>query len=154
MGDGTDHALPLLGHWALESWTGETTAGERVAHGGSAPRGDLIYLPSGRMAVQIAHDGRTRFGSRDLGAGDEAGRAAAYSTYIAYAGRFSVPEPGTVVHHVEQALHPDQTGMDKCRSYDLDADVLILRTQPVVADGREASSELHWRRRSSFAAGL
>lgn len=139
----------LIGHWALESWDGETAAGERVLHGGPTPRGDLIYLPSGRMAVQIAHDDRERFGSRDLDAGGEAGQAAAYRTYIAYAGRFSVPEPGIVVHHVEQALHPDQPGMDKRRAYRLEGDRLTLRTQPVAAAGVEADSVLRWRRRDN-----
>ena len=132
----------------LEAWTGEDAAGAPVAHGGAAPSGDLVYLPSGRMAVQISYDGRVPLGSRDLAAGDDAGQAAAYRTYNAYAGRFSVPEPETVVHHVEQALHPDQAGMDKRRSYRLDGDVLTLRTQPVVTAGSEASSVLRWRRRA------
>ena len=100
------------------------------------------------MAVQISYGGRESLGSRDLAAGDDAGQAAAYRTYNAYAGRFSVPEPGTVVHHVEQALHPDQAGIDKRRSYRLDGDVLTLRTQPVVTAGSEASSVLRWRRRA------
>lgn len=103
------------------------------------------------MAVQISYDGRPSLGSRDLDAGDEAGQAAAYRTYNAYAGRFSVPEPGVVVHHVEQAIHPDQPGMDKRRSYALDGDVLTLRTQPVVTAGSTASSVLRWRRRSGPA---
>ncbi len=144
----SEDAAGLIGHWRLVGWTGRTAAGERTAPGGSAPRGDLIYLPSGRMAVQIAHDGRDRFGSRDLEAGDEALRAAAYGTYIAYAGTFSVPEPGTVLHHVEQALHPDQAGMEKRRGYELEGDRLTLRTQPVVVAGTRSTSDLHWQRRS------
>lgn len=145
-----EHALGLIGHWRLAAWTGETASGEPVTPGGSAPAGDLIYLPTGRMAVQIAHDGRERFGSRDLEAGDEALRAAAYGSYIAYAGKFSVPEPGIVIHHVEQALHPDQAGMDKRRGYELDGERLTLRTQPVVVAGEASSSELHWRLQNHF----
>jgi hypothetical protein len=143
-------ARGLLGHWRLTGWTGETEAGERVEPGGRDPSGDLIYLPTGRMAVQIAHGGRERFGSRDLEAGDESRRAAAYGTYIAYAGTFSVPEPGTVVHHVAQALHPDQPGMDKRRAYELEGDSLRLWTQPVAVAGEMASSELLWTRRNQF----
>jgi hypothetical protein len=52
-----------------------------------------------------------------------------------------------VVHHVEQALHPDQAGMDKRRTYLLEGDVLTLETQPVVTAGATASSALRWRRR-------
>lgn len=143
----------LIGHWRLRSWTGRTDEGEEIRHGGEHPQGDLLYLPSGRMAVQICHDGRARFGSRDLDAGDEGLQASAYRTYIAYAGTYSVPEPGVVVHHVEIALHPDQAGMDKSRSYELDGDDLTLRTQPVVTAGSAASSILRWGLRERFDAG-
>ncbi len=145
-----DYARGLVGHWRLAAWTGESDDGERVEPGGSEPSGDLIYLPSGRMAVQIAHTRRQAFGSHDLEAGDQALRADAYRTYNAYAGTFSVPEPGTVVHHVAQALHPDQAGMEKRRRYELDGDALTLWTQPVAVAGAMASSELHWVRRNHF----
>ncbi len=141
-----EHALPLLGRWELVAWTGTNEAGESVRHGGERPGGVLIYLPSGRMAVQIQRDGREPFGSRDFDAGTEALQAAAYRAYIAYAGRFTVPEPGTVVHHLEQALHPDQVGMDKRREYVLEGDDLTLRTQPILHSGAPASSVLSWRR--------
>lgn len=140
----------MLGHWRLLSWTGRTADGDEVRHGGADPLGDLLYLPSGRMAVQISHGGRERFGSRDLAAGDEPGQASAYRTYIAYAGTFSVPEPGIVIHHVEHALHPDQAGMDKRRSFALDGDRLTLRTQPVATAGATASSVLLWGLRDRF----
>jgi len=136
----------LLGHWSLVSWTGVTEEGRSVAHGGPAPRGDLIYLPSDRMSVQIQYDGRAPFGSLELEAGDEPARAAAYETYIAYCGRFSVPRPGLVVHHVELALHPDQPGLDKEREFTLSGDEPTLRTQAVVSEAGLASSELRWRR--------
>ena len=137
----------LVGHWTLVAWTGVSETGEHVTHGGDAPRGDLIYLPTGRMAVQIQSDGRDHFGSRELDAGTATERAIAYSTYNAYCGTFSVPEPDVVVHHAELALHPDQPGMDKRRAYALDGDELTLRTQPVAVDGSPATSELRWRRR-------
>lgn len=139
-----DHGL--IGHWTLESWTGSDADGNPVSHGGDAPRGDLIYLGSGRMAVQIQSDGRDLFGSTDLEAGTTTERAIAYSTYNAYCGTFSVPEPGVVVHHVELALHPDQPGMVKRREFVLDGDALTLTTQPAAADSGPATSELRWRR--------
>jgi len=147
MSASAEQASALLGHWSLVAWTGEVEGGEHVAHGGDDPRGDLIYLPSGRMTVQIQPAGRARFGSRELDAGTATERAIAYSTYNAYCGTFTVPEPGVVVHHVELALHPDQPGMDKRREFVLDGDELTLHTQPIAVDGSMATSELHWRRR-------
>ena len=137
----------LIGEWTLVSWTGVDGDGNEVRHGGEAPTGELIYLPSGRVSVQIQHDGREPFGSRDWTAGEEAERAAAYGTYNAYSGTFTLPEPGVVVHHVEQAIHPDQPGMDKRRTYVLDGDELVLRTQDVATESGPATSELRWRRR-------
>ena len=97
--------------------------------------------------MQIQHDGREPFGSREWTAGDEAERAGAYSTYNAYCGTFSLPEPGVVVHHVELAIHPDQPGMDKRRTYVLEGDELVLLTQDVETGSGPATSELRWRRR-------
>lgn len=145
-----DLARPLFGRWRLVGWEGRDESGARVAHGGERPQGDLIYLPSGRMAVQIMWDGRTSLGSAELDAGGEAERAAALSTYIAYAGRFSIPGEGVVIHHVEICLRPDQVGIDKRREYALDGDELTLRTQPVRTNGSPASSELRWQRAESL----
>jgi hypothetical protein len=137
----------LVGHWELVSWTGVDDSGEGVNHGGTHPRGDLIYLRTGRMSVQIQHDGRTAFGSRAFTAGTTEQRAAAWATYNAYAGRWSVRRDGVVIHHVEIATHPDHPGMDKERPYELEGDELVLHTQPVTTpDGREATSVLRWRR--------
>lgn len=137
----------LHGHWRLAGWTGIDERGAAVSHGGTDPRGDLIYLPSGRMAVQIEHDGRPTFGSRELDAGEDDARAEAYRTYIAYAGTWSLEGDDVVVHHVEVALHPDQAGMDKRRHFTLEGDLLSLQTQPLrTRDGGVASSLLRWRR--------
>jgi hypothetical protein len=100
------------------------------------------------MAVQIQHDGRALFGSTDWSAGTDEERAAAYSTYNAYCGTFTVPEPGVVVHHVELAIHPDHPGMDKRREFELDGDELTLRTQAVDTPDGPATSELVWCRRA------
>jgi hypothetical protein len=137
----------LLGEWTLVSWSGADAQGERVSHGGANPTGELIYLESGRMAVQIQHANRPVFGSADWSAGTEVERAGAYATYNAYCGTFSVPEPGVVVHHVELAIHPDHPGMDKRREFELDGDELTLRTQDVDTPEGPATSELVWRRR-------
>jgi len=138
----------LVGEWTLVSWSGIDANGERVFHGGAQPSGELIYLESGRMAVQIQHDGRKRFGSTDWSAGENDERSAAYATYNAYCGTFSLPEPGVIVHHVELAIHPDHPGTDKRREFELEGDELTLRTQDVETPKGPATSELVWRRRA------
>jgi hypothetical protein len=137
----------LIGEWTLVAWQGIAADGSKVGHGGGSPRGELVYLPSGRMAVQIQHDDREGFGSIEWTAGTQAERAAAFSTYNAYCGTFSVPEEGVVIHHVELAIHPDQVGMDKRREFSFDEGELTLRTQDVETAAGPASSVLRWRRR-------
>ena len=137
----------LIGEWTLVAWQGIASDGGRVNHGGRNPRGELIYLASGRMAVQIQHDDREPFGSSEWTAGTQAERAVAYSTYNAYCGTFSVPEVGVVIHHVELAIHPDQVGMDKRREFTLSEGELTLRTQDVETEAGPATSVLRWRRR-------
>ncbi|HYH60232.1 MAG TPA: lipocalin-like domain-containing protein [Solirubrobacterales bacterium] len=141
-------AARLVGEWTLVSWSGVDAQGARVSHGGDKPSGELIYLESWRMAVQIQHDERAAFGSTDWSAGEVAERAAAYSTFNAYCGTFVVPEPGVVVHHVELAIHPDHPGMEKRREFELDGDELTLRTQDVETPEGPATSQLVWRRRA------
>ena len=63
-------AARYVGEWTLVSWRASMRTGERVSHGGAKPSGELIYLESGRMAVQIQHDGRAAFGSTDWSAGE------------------------------------------------------------------------------------
>lgn len=145
-----DRALPLLGRWSLVSWRGLDAEGNEVRHGGEHPRGELIYLPSGRMSVQIQQDGRAPIGSRELGAGTDRQQAAAYRSYNAYAGTFSVPEPGIVVHTLELGIHPDQIGMEKRRAYRLEGEALELETQPIAHGDGRASSILTWRREERF----
>ena len=126
--------------------------GSEVAHGGERPCGTLIYMPSGWMAVQIQHDERPPIGSRELDAGTDEQQAAAYRTYNAYAGTFSLPEPGIVVHNLELGIHPDQLGMDKRRRYSLAGDVLTLETQPIARGDGSATSILTWRREERIQA--
>ena len=143
----SDSAARLVGEWTLVSWSGVDEQGASVSHGGVSPLGELVYLESGRMTVQIQHDGREPFGSVNWSSGDSRQRAAAYSTYNAYCGTFSVPEPGVVIHRVELAIHPDHPGMEKRREFELDGDELTLRTQAVETPEGPATSELVWRRR-------
>ena len=129
MGD----AEKLVGHWRLAEWSGRTASGECVRHGGDQPSGDLIYLESGHMAVQIQFD-------------VERSEQPPSDTYLAYCGRWEIREPGTIVHCVELALHPDNVGIEKVRPYALEGDQLVLETQPLDTGEGLASSVIRWRR--------
>jgi hypothetical protein len=75
-------------------------------------------------------------------------RAAAYSTFFAYAGRYSLAN-GKVTHHVEASSLQNYVNTDQIRVVvSVGKDQLILRTTtPLVWDGvRYAYQELVWKR--------
>lgn len=134
----------LIGSWMLDSAvllrdgqpTGDTPFGAK-------PTGVLHYLPDGRVAVLLAHDGRQPMAGDRLSASD-AERAAAARSFTAYAGSFDV-EGDRVIHHVDINSHPNDVGVDYPRIATLAGDRLTLATPPdLPADQR--AMQLVWRR--------
>lgn len=141
----------LLGHWRLLSWEAVDDDG-RVSHPfGERPTGQIICLPDGWAAAQIAASGRPE------SVGDPAGgpvedRARAYGTYLAYAGRYEV-RGDTVVIRPEVSLYPEFLGSEQVRHVAFEDGDLVLRTPRVPLAGRTAVHELRWRREERGRAG-
>ena len=78
------HAQSLLGQWRLLTMEIENqTTGTRTALLGMNPKGRLLLLPSATMMTVITSRDRTQPTTSDE-------RAGAYSSVIAYTGRFTV----------------------------------------------------------------
>ena len=91
---------------------------------GSHPRGYLIYDAGGHMAVQLMNPDRE---VRDLRAATPEQLKAATRGFLAYSGTYTVNRAkGTIVHHVECALNPDDVGKDRVRRFALEGDRLTL----------------------------
>lgn len=138
----------LVGTWLLEGYLSDEPDGTVREPFGPDATGVLIYLPDGRMAVQVMDPRRPRW---TRGAGDDERRAqaaAAAEGYIAYAGRFEVEEgpPAVVVHHVEISLVPNRVGRPQRRAVALDGDRLELTAEPLDVAGRSEIPRLRWRR--------
>lgn len=141
----------LIGVWHLRSW--ETRLGDEVVRPlGEDPRGILVYTPDGRIVVQIAARDRPSIEVNPLGGtplgGAEPDRAAAYSTSLAYYGRYEV-RTDTVVHTIELSSFPNWTGEEQVRQAELTDGELILRTLPIRVAIGDIVSELRWARGSS-----
>jgi len=139
-------ALPeLVGRWRLVAW--ETTHGsdETIRPLGDDAHGLLIYTADGSMSVQITAADRKLLGSADPLGGSELQRAAAYSTCLAYCGRYEVCGE-TVVHTVDVSLFPDWAGAEQVRLFELAGDQLTLRTPPIDAGEATVTAELRWVR--------
>lgn len=85
-----------------------------------------MYDPSGRMSVQIvlkAERKPFRPYTKGLLSASSEEKAAAFETYAAYFGTYSVnAKEGTVTHHLEDNLVPGRRGTDNVRWFEFQAD--------------------------------
>ena len=83
-----------------------------------------MYDASGRMAVQLGELGASALRLRRPPCGHRRRGEAAFETYIAYFGSYTVDaKAGVIVHHVEASLFPNLMGTDQRRFFVLPATV-------------------------------
>ena len=125
----------LLGSWHLESWTiGYSDSDEFSYPYGEDPQGLLLYTEDGWMSASIGRKERAGLPEdvpfRKL---PDADKAAAFSTYFHYAGRYRVSD-GDVIHYVSQSLNPNFPGTEQLRHAELDGQTLVLSGKDQVGD--------------------
>ncbi len=136
----------IVGTWSLVSVTSIDGAGQiNESAYGLQPRGLITYTADRRMAVVIAEDPREPLSVDDKLAAPAEERARAFSTFSAYAGRYTL-HGGKVVHHVEVASMPNRTHRDVVRFVQLEGNRLRLRTPPMSRGGAMLTLELVWER--------
>lgn len=112
---------------------------------GSAPQGILIYDSHGNMAAQVAQGHRRPFQIADRKAGSDEETRAAFESYQAYSGRYTIDaQEHVVIHTVTQALLPNWVGTEQRRHYTFKDGKLILRTTPMTVGGQRISGTLTW----------
>jgi hypothetical protein len=136
----------IVGTWQLISASATTEAGAAVAAPfGTDPAGLLIYTSEGRMSAIISHGGRKPLSIADRVSSPAGERAAAFSTFIAYAGRYTFSE-GRVIHHVELSLVPNWANTELVRLVRFEGERMILRTPPISIGGVSEVVDLVWER--------
>ena len=146
----------LVGTWKLVSATTMTEKGEvtNTEPYGKNPTGFLTYTSDGRMMAIIADGGRKPFSALPASVEE---RAEAFSTFFAYAGRYTV-SGDRVIHHIEAASRQDWANTDQVRFVlKLEDNRLTLRTQPLVpsraAKAMRILQEVVWDRLKSDVDG-
>jgi hypothetical protein len=138
----------MLGAWDLRSRTVRADSGEAIADPilGAQPIGRLYYDASGRMGLQMMRHGREQaITSPD--AADQATNARLALGYDSYFGRFAVDDPaGTVTHHVEGSLFPEDLGKDFVRRFRVEGDTFELSFTSPPADGPAITRTLIFQR--------
>jgi hypothetical protein len=124
------HKDSVAGTWKLVSNTAITEEGDvNKAAFGQNPSGLLTYTADGRMMAIISEDGRKPFSIPDRGAAPAEERAQAYSTFMAYAGRYTF-SCDKVVHHVEVASLQNWVNTDQTRLVTVRGNRMFLRNTP------------------------
>ncbi len=138
----------LLGAWQLQSRTVRTATGAAVADPvlGQQPLGLLVYDASGRVMLQMMRQGRARAISVPANPQD-ATNARIVLGYDAYFGTFTVNDAqGTITHHVEGSLFPEDLGKDFVRNFTIAGDTFTLIFTSKAADGADVTRTLVFRR--------
>ena len=142
----------LHGSWRLESWETDRADATTGQPFGPAPQGLLVYAPDGHMSGAMMRADRPPFRrprehAVEFDAGEPAELAAAFNSFLAYAGRWEIGADGLVRHHIEVASIPGWAGATTLvREARIDGDRLTLRTPPRIVDGVEQRATLRWRR--------
>ena len=118
-------AAKIVGTWQLMSRTVTRADGSKIIDPvlGVKPIGRLIYDANGAMSLQMM-----RIGRKSAITTPENGNQRITLGYDSYFGRYTVDEKaGTVTHHVEASLFPEDVGDDWVRPFTLEGDTLTLR---------------------------
>ena len=138
---------PLRGTWRLVSFDVVTSNGLILEQSlGAEPVGAIMYDGT-RVCAQLTRRDRRNFAASDPRSGTPTERAAAYQTYIAYCGTYTVNlAEGVVVHQLEFSLFPNWTGTAQKRFFEVAVDRLTLTKPPYPSGGGQVTSRLVWER--------
>lgn len=137
----------IVGAWVLASRTVRRSDGTSLADPvlGDKPLGRLYYDATGVMMLQMMRMDRAAAIGKPANPKDAANPRAILG-YDAYFGRYTIDErAGTLTHHVEGSLFPEDLGKDWVRPFTLEGDTLTLSfTSPT--DGVAITRTLVFRR--------
>jgi hypothetical protein len=141
--------MRIVGTWKLISVSLSTAGGERNdAPFGPNPTGFLTYTLEGRMSGMISYSGRKPLSVSDLSLAAVEEKAQAFSTFLAYAGRYTLMED-KVIHHAEISSIQNWVNTDLVRLVKFQGDRMILSTPPASVSGKIQTWELVWERVSA-----
>jgi hypothetical protein len=104
--------------------------------------GQIYYDTAGRMSAQLMRPDRPKLPPQKA---SEAERAAAYSSFISYFGRYEIDtEKRTVTHHVEGGSSPNMVGAALVRHFEFSPDGKSLFLS--VKSGERVTGRLQWDR--------
>ena len=139
-------APDVVGTWKLVTASSTSATGVRKENSfGTSPKGLLIHTREGRMTAIISYSGRKPLSGADRIASPPEEQAAAFATFFAYGGRYSVTG-NKITHHVDVASVENWVNTDLVRVVKIEGDRLTLITPPLSVGGKMQTAELVWER--------
>ncbi len=135
----------ITGTWRLLAYEGRGVDGSVSYPLGRDPVGYITYTEDGFMSVSMMAAGRRGSATLDLLGGSTEEKLAAAEGYFSYCGRYEV-QGAAVLHHIEVAFYPNRVGSSQRRFFELNGDRLLLKTPPMLIEGREQVGHILWRR--------
>jgi len=142
----------LVGTWTLLDLVVEGPGGELRRPLGASPRGMLVYGGDGTVSAMLAAASRGSLGPGGLEEAyraDEAAKAAAFDSFMAYAGRWRL-QGDAVFHDVSLSLAPEAEGQTLVRRVERTATGMALRYVRMGRSGRPWTYRLTWTRASEM----
>jgi hypothetical protein len=145
-------ASDLIGTYKLDSFELKFDDGMVEHPLGRNAEGLIVYTREGFFSGQMMQKGRPKFAQAPQSAaqkdfGSDAELRAAFNGYVAYYCSYDVEEARKIVNHrIISALIPNWEGQVNVRHYEFKGEVLVLSSPPMIVNGRQARSVLHWRR--------
>jgi hypothetical protein len=134
----------IVGTWKLVPWTFKDAQGKDIHYFSEHAAGILMYDSHGYMNAQLTKAERPAFSSAALDGATLPEAHAAFSSYIAYYGRYYEESPGIIIHVVEGSLFPNWIGNRQVRYGQIAHDCLILHTPPIPMEGRDIVFYITW----------
>jgi hypothetical protein len=103
--------------------------------------GFLTYSEDGRVTTLISYGERKLLSVASL----TEEQAAAFNTFLAYAGRYTLGGD-KVTHHIEISSIQNYVGKDLVRNIKFERNQIVLMTPPTMINGKIQAIELTWRR--------
>jgi hypothetical protein len=112
---------------------------------GQNPTGFATFTREGRLSLIMVNDGRKPLSILDRDAAPADERAQAFSTFVAYAGRYSFTGE-KVVFHIEASSIQNWVNTDLTRTVTFHGEQVSLRTMTTMKGGVAQTIETTWQR--------
>ncbi len=134
----------IKGRWSILAWQQLYDDGRVLLPMGIELEGFIEYSDFGMFCV-VAKKDREAFTTGGQWSAEDSEKAAAYSSYLTYAGDFDV-DGNTITHKVRYSIFPNWVGGSQVRKAVLEGDTLFLEARLEEGTSEARTARLSWKR--------